>query len=261
VPLELVDFQQRVHDPETRALAIAELDRTLKRYLPDTEDCWKWRVYILEHTLEDVGDSGPKPVERMLSLFHALRQQGYLALPPKSLAGKSNVRLVNRRLTKDEACRVVAFDGLPVWGVSTPRPACTPDQEASSWIDRNLIQWIPMTCPECSKCKVMYYAEQEEHFRYCRTCWISWVRSYTPQKPTWAAVLDGGRDWRRGAGDPAEAWVAETLAFVSPGRCGVCGNCEGVYVAFEDRRREGGFCMPCWVKFYDAWDPEGGSQA
>ena len=136
-----------------------------------------------------------------------------------------------------------------------------PDQEASIWIDRNLIQWFPKICPECRKRGVMYFAKQEAHFYYCRTCWICWIRSYTTQKPARAAVLDGGRDRRRGGDDPAEAWVAETLAFVSPGRCGVCGNCEGVYVAFKNQRREGGFCMPCWVKFYDAWDPEGGSQA
>jgi len=258
-----MDFQQRVHDPETRALAIAELDRTLESYLPDTEDRWKWRVYILEHALEDVGDSGPKPVERMLPFFHALRQQGYLAEPPKSPTGKSSFRLINRRLTKEVVGRLGAFD-VPVAlrvGVSASRPVCVPDQEASIWIDSHLTQWFPMACPGCSKCGVLYFAKQEKKLRYCRTCWISWICSYTTQKPTRAAVLDGGRDWRRGADDPAEAWVAETLAFVSLGRCGVCGNCEGVYVAFENRRREGGFCMSCWVKFYDAWDPEGGSQA
>jgi len=268
-----MDFQQKVHDPTTRDRAVAELDRTLVRFLHDADDRRKWRRYILKHASEDVVDSDPKPVERMLSLFRALRQQGYLTEPPnpdveecrptKSPTGKSRFRLTNRRLTKDDVDRLGAFNGTAASrvGVSASQPACVPDQEASSWIDRNLIRWFPMTCPECSEVRVVYYAKQETDFCYCRTCWISWICSYTTQKPTRAAVLDGGRDWRRGGDDPAEAWVAETLAFVSPGRCGVCGNCEGVYVAFENQRREGGFCMPCWVKFYDAWDPEGGSQA
>jgi len=145
--------------------------------------------------------------------------------------------------------------------VSASQSACVPDQEASSWIDGNLIRSFPMTCPECSHVRVGYYAKLEESLCYCRTCWIRWICSYTTQQPKRAAVLGGGRDRRRGGDDPAEAWVAKTLAYVSPGRCGVCGDCEGVYVAFENQRREGGFCMPCWVKFYDEWDPEGGSQA
>jgi len=41
----------------------------LASFLRDAEDREKWRVYILEHTLGDVGDPDPKPVERVLSFF------------------------------------------------------------------------------------------------------------------------------------------------------------------------------------------------
>ena len=119
-----MDFQQKVHDPTTRDRAVAELDRTLASFLHDAEDPRKWRVYILGHALEDVGDPDPKPVERKLSLFQALRQQGYLVEPPnpdvegcrptKSPTGKSSFRLANRRPTKDDAPRRVGAFNTPV---------------------------------------------------------------------------------------------------------------------------------------------------
>jgi len=301
-----MDFQQKVRDPTTHDRAVVELDRTLASWLRDEDDREKWRRYILDHSSEAVVDADPKPVERMLTLFRALRQQGYLTRP----TGKSAIRLINRKLTKIEVDRLrasnvpaascvrvsasqsacvpdqaasswidgnliqsplmtcsecsrvgVGYRAKPKDGLCYCRtcwasqPGCVPDREASIWIDQNLIHRFPMTCLECRKLGLVYYAKQEERFRYCRTCWISWICSYTTQKSTSAAVLDGGRDRRRGGDHPAEVWVAETLAFAGPGCCGGCGNCEGVYVAFENQRREAGFCMPCWVEFYGAWEP------
>ena len=204
-----MDFQRDVHDPTTRGPAVAELDRTLASFLHDAEDRKKWRAYILEHVLGDVDDPDPKPVERMLSFFQGLRRQGYLVEPPnpgvagcrptKNPTGKSSFRLTNQRLTKAGVRRVVASDLslAPRMEVSASQPARVPDQEASIWIDRNLIRWFPKTCPECGECGVMYFAEQEVHLHYCRACWIRWIRCYTTWKPTRAAMLDCGRDIRR----------------------------------------------------------------
>jgi len=62
-------------------------------------------------------------------------------------------------------------------GVSASQPACVPDQEAQIWIHRNLIQWFPTTCPECGKCRVVYYAKQEDTGRRrCSSADDSWRR-------------------------------------------------------------------------------------
>jgi len=115
-----MDFREKVHDPTPGDLAVVELDRTLASFLHDAEDRRKWRVYILEHALVDVGDPDPKPVERMLPLFQALRQLGYLVEPPNSDAegchhtkrptAESSFRLTNRRPMKDDARRLGAFN-------------------------------------------------------------------------------------------------------------------------------------------------------